>query len=136
MVKERTEKQEAILDATLELIGERGFHGTPISAVANKAGVGAGTIYRYYCSKEELINDLYLREKREASKRLLIGYRPEMHTRDAIGLIWRNLVAAQSENPSRSRFLDQYSNSPFIADEVDEDVPRLGYGDASRRIVS
>ena len=117
MVLELTEKQEAILDATLELIGERGFHGTPMSAIAEKAGVGAGTIYRYYESKEELINALYIREKQAINAQVLEGYSEELSVRDAIRLMFRNAISARAGQSARFRFLDQYYNSPFIGDE-------------------
>ena len=117
MVLELTEKQEAILDATLELIGERGFHGTPMSAIAEKAGVGAGTIYRYYESKEELINALYIREKQAINALVLEGYSEELSARDAVGLIFRNAISARAGQSARFRFLDQYYNSPFIGDD-------------------
>src|SRR5690606_27876447 len=54
-----TDKREAILHAALELFVERGFWGTAVPEIAEKAGVGAGTIYRYFESKEALVNALY-----------------------------------------------------------------------------
>ena len=48
------DKREAILQAALELFAERGFHGTSVPSVAERAGVGAGTIYRHFESKEAL----------------------------------------------------------------------------------
>jgi AcrR family transcriptional regulator len=49
---------EAILQATLELIGEKGFRGTSMDAVAERAGVSKATIYRRWKSKEELVGAL------------------------------------------------------------------------------
>ena len=46
-----------ILDATLELLAERGFQAATIEAIAARAGVGRNTIYRRWPSKEELIAD-------------------------------------------------------------------------------
>jgi len=117
MTPQLADKQEAVLDATLELIGERGFHGTPMSAIARKAGVGAGTIYRYWESKEALINALYVREKSRINARLLAGYHTGLSAREAFALIFRNGIEARQEDPSCTRFLDQYYNSPFIGDE-------------------
>jgi AcrR family transcriptional regulator len=50
----------AIVDATLELLAERGFQATTIEAIAARAGVGRNTIYRRWTSKEELIADALL----------------------------------------------------------------------------
>ena len=55
----RDDKREAILQATLELVAENGFHDAPCSLIALRAGVAAGTIYRYFESKEALIQELY-----------------------------------------------------------------------------
>ncbi|MEQ9367019.1 MAG: helix-turn-helix domain-containing protein, partial [Leptospirales bacterium] len=52
-------KAQAILDASLELFAEKGYDGTAVPLIAEKAGVGAGTIYRYFESKEVLVNILY-----------------------------------------------------------------------------
>lgn len=46
-----------ILDATLQLLAERGFQAATIEAIAARAGVGRNTIYRRWASKEELIAD-------------------------------------------------------------------------------
>jgi AcrR family transcriptional regulator len=49
--------RKAIVDATLELLAERGFQAATIEAIADRAGVGRNTIYRRWASKEELIVD-------------------------------------------------------------------------------
>ena len=48
---------QAILRATLELLGEVGFDTMSIEAISARAGVGKTTIYRRYSSKEELVAD-------------------------------------------------------------------------------
>jgi AcrR family transcriptional regulator len=52
-----TQSHQAMLQATLELLGEVGFDGMSIDAIASRAGVGKTTIYRRYQSKEELVAD-------------------------------------------------------------------------------
>jgi AcrR family transcriptional regulator len=47
----------AILAATLELLGEDGFDGLSIEAVAARAGVGKTTVYRRWPSKIPLVVD-------------------------------------------------------------------------------
>ena len=52
-----TQSHQAMLQATLELLGEVGFDRMSIEAIAARAGVGKTTIYRRYSSKEELVAD-------------------------------------------------------------------------------
>lgn len=52
-------KQEDIFDAAMQLFAERGYDGTTIPMIAEKAKVGAGTIYRYFENKEALVNSLF-----------------------------------------------------------------------------
>lgn len=48
---------QAMLQATLELLGEIGYRAMTIEAVAERARVGKSTIYRRYQGKEELVAD-------------------------------------------------------------------------------
>ncbi|HDR46215.1 MAG TPA: TetR/AcrR family transcriptional regulator, partial [Geoalkalibacter subterraneus] len=51
------EKREEILRAALEVISTHGFHGAPMSMIAEQAQVAMGTIYRFFPSKECLIHE-------------------------------------------------------------------------------
>ena len=48
---------EAIIRATLELLVENGYRSLTMESVRARAGVGKATIYRRWCSKEELVRD-------------------------------------------------------------------------------
>jgi AcrR family transcriptional regulator len=52
---------EAILQATVELVAEEGLAGWSMDAVAARAGVGKATIYRRWPSKEALVLDAWHR---------------------------------------------------------------------------
>ena len=52
-----THADQAILQATLDLLAEVGYQSMSIEAIASRAGVGKTTIYRRYTSKEELVAD-------------------------------------------------------------------------------
>lgn len=47
----------AVLDATRQLLVERGYRGTSIDAIATRAGVGRPAIYRRWPSKAHIVND-------------------------------------------------------------------------------
>jgi len=47
-------KRLAILEQAIRTFAEVGFRGTDVQVVADRAGVGKGTVYRYFRSKEDL----------------------------------------------------------------------------------
>lgn len=59
-VKERKAAQQlALLRAAEALVREHGFSGLTIQALATRAGVGVGTVYRYYRAKDELAAEVF-----------------------------------------------------------------------------
>jgi AcrR family transcriptional regulator len=52
----RKESQDKILSAALELFSNHGFHQTSVNMIAKKAGVSQGLLYRYFESKEALLD--------------------------------------------------------------------------------
>jgi len=52
--QENPEKRQAILQQAILTFAELGFRGTDVQRIADRAGVGKGTIYRYFGSKEDL----------------------------------------------------------------------------------
>ncbi len=42
------------------LLIERSYDGTTVPMIAQKAKVGAGTIYRYFANKKSLVNSLFI----------------------------------------------------------------------------
>src|SRR5216117_965847 len=77
-----TDKREAILAAALDLFVDRGFYGTAVPEIADKAGVGAGTIYRYFVSKEALVNAIYREEKTRFGRVALSDFPATAPTRE------------------------------------------------------
>jgi AcrR family transcriptional regulator len=55
----RGSTRDAIVSAALELFRERGFEGTTMRAVADRAGVSVGNAYYYFSSKDELVQGFY-----------------------------------------------------------------------------
>jgi AcrR family transcriptional regulator len=51
--------RQRLLRAALELFTTIGFRGTTTPAIAARAGVAEGTIYRHFSGKEQLLNEVY-----------------------------------------------------------------------------
>ncbi|CUH97663.1 hypothetical protein P22_3798 [Propionispora sp. 2/2-37] len=118
------DKKAAALHATLELISEQGFHGTPMSQIAQKANIGVGTIYRYFSSKEDLINALYVDVKARLARYIFRNHSETMPVRESFLLLWRNIIDYFLQNPTELLFMEQYSNSPLITAATREEALR------------
>jgi AcrR family transcriptional regulator len=51
--------RERLLTAAQELIEENGYAGASVVAIAERAGVASGTLYRHFSSKEEMFVELF-----------------------------------------------------------------------------
>lgn len=109
----KNDKRDEIVRAALEMIAEHGFHGAPMSMIAERAGVGAGTIYRYFENKDVMIIELF-RELEERSYPIIKeGYAPEKPIRERFLHLSTGLINYFIENPLDFRFIEQFFNSPY-----------------------
>ena len=51
----RGEKRPLILQAATEVFAEQGFASVTVAEIADRAGIGKGTVYEYFSSKDELL---------------------------------------------------------------------------------
>lgn len=58
VVRRLAEREESILAAANDAAAEGGMHAVQIATVAQRAGVAAGTVYRYFPSKTDLVAEL------------------------------------------------------------------------------
>ncbi|MBS0534920.1 MAG: TetR/AcrR family transcriptional regulator [Proteobacteria bacterium] len=58
VVRRLAEREKTILDAAIALAGEGGMAAVQIAAVASRAGIAAGTVYRYFPTKNDLVAEL------------------------------------------------------------------------------
>lgn len=65
------ERREQILDATKGLVGERGFHGVSIDAVARAAGISRPVVYGHFDDLAGLLHALVEREGSRALAQLM-----------------------------------------------------------------
>ena len=110
---EKTGKRELILQAALGLFAERGFHGSPTSAIAREAGIGVGTIYRYFQDKETLIHELFHDLQQGFHRHLLAGYDASAPLPRRFQQLLGQLLQLFIRNPTEFRFMELYYYSPY-----------------------
>jgi AcrR family transcriptional regulator len=85
MPRTRTaEKEEEILEAASAVFAARRFHEVLVDEVAGKAGVGKGTIYRYFDTKEELYLAVVQRGFSRLNERLAASLVPGVQPRERL----------------------------------------------------
>jgi AcrR family transcriptional regulator len=101
------------LQSALELLVEQGFHGAPMAAIARKAGVAAGTIYRYFESKDALITELHRELKEKITAVLEEGYPSGSPLQARFLYLVGELIRYFVTHPLHFRYMEQYFNSPY-----------------------
>jgi AcrR family transcriptional regulator len=110
----QSDKRDQILEAALALFAERGFHGTPVPLVAEKARVGAGTVYRYFDSKEALANAVFRRWKVAFASFVLADLTTDLPPRAAFRRAWRQMFAFREKHPEAMKFLELHNHRTYL----------------------
>lgn len=108
-------KRTDILEAALILFAERGFDGTTVPTIAEKASVGAGTIYRYFENKEVLVNSLFQECVQELSKTLIMNAPSETSPiRERFSHIFKQMSRFACDRDKALAFIDSHSGAQFL----------------------
>jgi AcrR family transcriptional regulator len=116
--------RQKLLRAALELYTAAGFRDTTTPAIAARAGVAEGTIYRHFSGKEDLLNAVY-----RASQRWALGVIAEAegdHTAPAperLQRIARRLLEAAEHDPAGVRMVLQFRDDRYL-DERSREAAR------------
>ncbi|CAM3846605.1 hypothetical protein BASU183_03305 [Bacillus subtilis] len=97
MLSASSSKYDMIMKASVSLFTERGFDATTIPMIAERAHVGTGTIYRYFDSKETLVNVLFQESIQRFTEKLKQDV-SELPVREGITSMLRALKEAMNQS--------------------------------------
>lgn len=110
----RINTQEKLINAAMTLVNEAGFHNTPTSKIAKKAGYSEATIYKYFSNKDDLLIAIYVKIKKD-----LVGY--VFNGNDEIGdikaqsrIILNNYLDYFINHPDQLQYYLQFVNSVYM----------------------
>lgn len=69
------DKKQALLEAATQAIAQSGIAAST-AVIARNAGVAEGTLFRYFATKDELINTLYLHLKQDLCQSMIMELAP------------------------------------------------------------
>ncbi len=127
--------RQRLLRAALDLYTTIGFRATTTPAIAARAGVAEGTIYRHFSGKEHLLNEVYRNAQRWGAglvKESEPNGQPSVPQR--LAAIARRLLEAAARDPSLTRMLLRSREEQHL-DERSREAARE-FRDALRQVVA
>ncbi len=124
------EKQQLIFSAGKELFTAKGFKQTNIQDIAKLAGIGVGTFYNFFESKEQLFFEVFLNENRKLKEAVVNSVDFDGEPITVAKAIVHKLFAGMEENPILREWFnsDVYSK---LSTRLAKDETGTAYNDFS-----
>ena len=119
------EKRETFLNAALKLFVENGVQTTSTAKIAQEAGTAAGTLFIYFPTKQNLIDELILKISQEQSKNTKAHLSPELSAQGMFLTIWNSTIYWFLENIQAYQYVQQVRDSGVISAEVTQKTELL-----------
>ena len=114
---EGDDKRVRLLEAALDLFETRGFDAVAVPEIAARAGVAVGTVYRYFETKEALVNALYRHWKQAYNDFVLAPAPRNMRPRELFSRYWNRMTLFARSNPRAVRFMDLHHHAAYLDEE-------------------
>ena len=111
------DKRQAILAAAIEIFAARGL-GAATAQIARHAGVSEGTLFNYFSSKDQLLNEVYLLLKEELSRLMLSDYPDSQELRTRAYHIWQCYIGWGVAQPAKRKSMALLGLSDKVGAEV------------------
>src|SRR6266498_6162266 len=85
------EKRQALLDAAAEFVASL-CTGASTAKIAKAAGVSEGTLFTYFPTKDDLLNQLFMEIEANFTATMLAPYPVDASPRDLLCLVWNRLI--------------------------------------------
>src|SRR5215475_11367281 len=106
------EKRSAILEAATRVIVTQGL-SAPTAGIAKEAGIANGSLFTYFDTKVDLLNQLYLELKQDMASAALGGLSGG-DGREQLLRMWSGWLRWATANPEKRRALAQLD----VSDEI------------------
>ncbi|WP_048153090.1 TetR/AcrR family transcriptional regulator [Methanolacinia paynteri] len=110
------------MEAAIELFSSQGFHATPTKQISDRAGVSAGTLFRYFRTKEDLIDALYFNIYQTISDVVEEAILSQISIEEQIKNAKRQALHWMFENPKKTLFFEHFTSSPNITKKAKEEA--------------
>jgi len=118
-------KKNDIYRAAIKLFVEEGEQATSMKWIAKQAKCGIGTMYNYFQSKDELINDLYIEIKTKLFTSILTSFNSNNSVKQQFIEVWLRVMNFAVSYPLEYSFLEIFAYSPKISKLASDEVNKL-----------
>mgnify|MGYP003681426306 CR=1 FL=1 len=108
------DKRNALIQATIELVNNNGFHATPMSKIAKMANVSPATIYLYFDNKQDLVNKTYIEVKACYTAYAFETYDETMPVEYGFKVIWKRIAEFKIKESDNTPMIDEASRQEGI----------------------
>jgi len=105
------DKEKTIFRSARELFYRNGFKDTSISEIAEKAGIGVGTFYNYFPSKEELFLKVFIEENMQLKHSMFERIKPE----DDLVTVCSKMMKEYIDTVNSNRILGEWYNRELFS---------------------
>lgn len=113
------DKKQALLEAATQAIAQSGIAAST-AVIARNAGVAEGTLFRYFATKDELINTLYLHLKQDLCQSMIMELdRSITDAKTMTRFIWNSYISWGLNHPARHRAIRQLAGRQRKAHQRD-----------------
>ena len=109
-----------MIETAMRLFITQGFEHTPTSQIAREAKVATGTLFHYFKTKEDLINEIYLVTKSAYTRNLFNGVREIVDVKEKCIKLLTNAVSWSIAHEKHFLFHRLYESSPIITEKTKE----------------
>jgi len=126
------EKRSALLAAAIDAVASSGVAASTLK-IAKDAGVAEGTLFRYFPTKDDLFNQLYLDLKSDLMGFLAAGLPADAGIKAQFQHLWSRFIDWGVSNPDKRKALRQLDVSDKIT-EASQDASQAMFYDLQRMV--
>ena len=116
-------REQRIIETTLALLLEQSIDRVTVSKIAIRAGIGKGTVYKHFLTKNEILIRIVLDYEQHLTDTLAIGI--EKAKNGDPGAAAKAYFQARLEHPERDRLMQNLEVRLIDSGEVSEQIEEL-----------
>ena len=116
--KTSPDKRKNFLNAALKLFVNQGVQNTSTAAIAKEAGTATGTLFLYFPTKQDLINELVLQISRDQSEYMQTLLDRSLPVREMFFTIWQGCIRWFLEHRDAYEFSQQVRDTGLVDESI------------------